>query len=49
MTTARIYKRWVVARNDRPGYALRWTAWSEGRRLSADTLAGLKRLINENH
>lgn len=42
------YKGCVITRNTSPGYSLRWFAHTPQGRVSADTLAGIKRLISEN-
>jgi hypothetical protein len=41
-----LYFSCIIGRNPNRG-ALRWQSYCEGRFLSADTLAGIKRLIRE--
>jgi len=42
------YKGVTIWRNTSGGYALRYTATANGNRLAADTLQGIKQLINSN-
>lgn len=45
---SRTYKGWTISRNERSrfGMALRWRAWDGSQFVHADTLQGIRQLIN---
>ena len=47
MKLTREYRGRIIFRNTEPGCALRWSCLTKNGRVSADTLAGLKKLIRQ--